>query len=122
MNKERLLKVAKALRESRAPDDFTMERFGNHCGTPACAMGHYAARRDLQRTFRFGKAYLAAPRPTLLYAKTDKCAYIDHEEVLDHFGITYGQSDQLFGPHGCGNAQTANEAANYIERFVAENS
>jgi hypothetical protein len=120
MNKERLLKVARALRESRAPDDFTMERFGNDCGTPACALGHYASRRDLQRTFRFAK-YQDIGRPTLLYAKTGRCAYVDHEEVLDHFGVSYGQCDELFGPDGCDRAMTPQQAADYIERFVAEN-
>lgn len=47
MNKERLLNVAKALRESTTPPDlFTMRFVMRECGTPACALGHYAARGD----------------------------------------------------------------------------
>lgn len=124
MNKERLLNVAKALRESPNPETFSMEFF-HRCGTPACALGHYAARADLQSTFelREGFGFQLAGKPaadTLMF---------DGEEICEHFGITQEDAYRLFRdsdddgdreiPCGCGGAQTAIEAAEWIERFVA---
>lgn len=45
-NKERLMLVVRALREDPDPENFTMWKFSK-CRTPACALGHYASRRDL---------------------------------------------------------------------------
>jgi hypothetical protein len=51
----RLLNVAKALRDAAEAKKFFCMRdiaiVRDDCGTPACALGHYAARRDLQATF-----------------------------------------------------------------------
>lgn len=113
MHKERLLNVAKALRESENPKQFSMRREMNDCGTPACAWGHYCARDDLQRTFtmdRDGYAYTA-----------DAGGFTyQHALVREHFGITEDQAVELFSQDGCGDAKTAIAAAEYIERFVAE--
>ena len=112
MNKERLLNVAQALRESPNQDRFTMRQFvyapdAEHtCGSPACALGHYAFRGDLQKTFTpdsFRTGGLACDAP----------------EVQEHFGITSRQACQLFSAAGCGEAQTTSAAAEYIEKFVA---
>ena len=111
MNKERLLNVAKACRESPNPSMFTMNRYGHNCGTPACALGHYAARGDLQDEF---------------YLSSSGC-FVAHGgggvymRTLEHFGITTDQEDELFGSEGCGCAETPEEAAKYIEQFVVEN-
>ena len=113
--KKRLLNVAKALRDDKDPEKFTMASFSN-CGTPACALGHYAARRDLQNIFRLtrgGWLGLVGKRGDL---------GIDAEEVEKHFGIDYEQSEQLFGMRGCGGAKTPLAAAEYIEQFVARQS
>lgn len=114
IKKRRLLNVAKACRESKHAADFTMERFGHVCGTPACALGNYAARRDLQDDFSLSKF------GSLRERRHRHDIGINDEPVLKHFGITNDQSDQLFGQNGCGNAMTAIQAAKYIERFVAE--
>lgn len=116
MNKERLLNVAKACRETKFPDAFTMEKFGHNCNTPACALGNYAIRDDLQSTFSLRRSGELRPRDE------DRFIGFDDDEVLDHFGLTYEQSNELFSPYGCAEAQTPNEAAEFIERFVAENS
>jgi hypothetical protein len=118
MNKKRLLNVAKALRESKNPDTFTMRCTQHTCGTPGCALGHYVARTDLQRTFKpmkrvtdpFGIAHFRYGRRTIGFS---------NEAVLKHFGITEAQHYKLFDTYGCGQAKTATEAAAYIERFVA---
>lgn len=132
---QRLLNVARALRESPEPEDFTMQYFVQSCGTPACALGHYAFRRDLQHTFKFvafiGEVWDSNARsfqPGVKYdiARVDDAhdrqssLSYDSVEVLEHFGITALESDELFGAYGCGNAQTAKRAAGYIERFAAK--
>jgi len=123
MHKERLLLVAKALRESAQPDKFAMWTY-HRCGTPACAVGHYAARRDLQDFMQ-----LAVDRDTgsLRFGVwgATKLAndYWDYNAAIcSHFDITPDQREELFGADGCGDAETANQAARYIERFVADNA
>lgn len=116
MNKERLLNVAKALRETNFSDEFTMNRFGHSCGTPACALGNYAVRRDLQSAFSLSKDGSLRRRRGRIDLG------IDDDAVLEHFGITFQQSKELFAQTGCGNAESAGEAATYIERFVAKHS
>lgn len=118
IHKKRLLNVARALRESKEPDKFTMDVFGHECGTPACALGHYASRRDLQDAFSlralpgrtYSSLFLRGGRSTIGY---------DYPEVARHFGVSKDEAKELFGFEGCGNAFTATNAAAYIERFVA---
>lgn len=121
MNTERLLKVAKALRESPKPKAFYMGKYGYTssddygygCGTPACAMGHYAARRDLQRTFKLSDDGELTDNDGMVVWHSD-------EDACQHFDITHEQALRLFdGIYGCGYAKTAKQAAKYIERFVA---
>lgn len=111
MNKHALLNVARALRESPAPNRFTMSMFGHSCGTPACALGHYAARRDLQHTFQLDSG-------ALRYADGAGGVWLNSITVREHFDLTSEQIDTLFDEHGCDNAQTAEQAALFIEYFV----
>ena len=113
MKKKRLLNVARALRESKEPDEFTMAYYGLSCGTPACALGHYAVRSDLQDEFSLDK------EGDLIDQCGELVAYSD-PSVRTHFGLTLEQADHLFSACGCGFAETALEAAEYIERWIAE--
>ncbi len=114
----RLLKVAQALRESPDPGKFTMVQFGHGCGTPACALGHYAARRDLQKTFKLNPdAY--SKNESMLVNNTGFRVGYDDTEIENHFGIDSEESDELFNGSGCDDAQTPKQAAKYIETFVA---
>jgi hypothetical protein len=115
MNKERLLNVAKALRESPKPRAFKMADF-HSCGTPHCAIGHYAARRDLQQFFQLSRKHWS-PMVGVWGATHVPCEIWPHYEA--HFGITHQQAGELFSYYGCGRAETAIAAAEYIERFVA---
>ena len=96
-----------------------MDYFGNYeartCGTPACALGNYAFRRDLQKTFRLNG------NNVLLSSGSDCFCGDPWEEVKEHFGISEKQADELFDQGGCGNAKTHLQAAKYIEEFVARN-
>lgn len=111
---DRLLNVAKALRESKTPRKFTMEFYGHDCGTPACAFGHYASRTDLQRAWKLNEdgnpVYRRGPDRDLLSG---------YDDATNHFGIDPGEADEVFGVNGCGRAKTTKSAALYIERFVA---
>lgn len=113
--KKRLLNVARALRESPAPKRFTMGQYGfdepNTCGTPACALGHYAFRTDLQKTFNLYSSWVRFKKSSEL---------VDHysPEVSKHFDLTADETEELFGGEGCGNARTVEQAATYIEGFV----
>lgn len=137
MDADRLLNVAKALRESPNPDKFDMGSYVHPCGTPSCAFGHYALRSDLQSEFTAHAAPNFWQGVDIVGGKLD-ISYAD-ERVLDHFEITENQADQLFGDPGLAkdrvmaeeipesaflslNARTANEAADWIERFVAKHS
>lgn len=121
MNKERLLNVAKSLRESPQPNVFAMHTY-HRCGTPACAVGHYAARRDLQSFMQIapesetGKLRFGVWGATRL--ATGMNAY--DSALTTHFGINSLEVDELFGADGCADARTANDAAEYIELWVAD--
>ena len=119
IEKRRLQNLVQILRDvakdKKLRDTFTMMRFGYRarenetCSTPACALGHYAVRRDVQRTFRLGKM-------GQVYVQGKPICYKLH--VTDHFGITLGQANELFESAGCNKAKTPTQAANYIEHFI----
>lgn len=127
MNKlqvKRLLNVAKALRQGYAahPLDFGMGNYANECGTPACALGHYAHRRDLQRTFQLD--YLESEHGTdgrkQVVNNGGWGIHYDSTPICKHFGINAREATELFASEGCGGAQDGYDAAKYIERFVED--
>jgi len=144
MNKrqaQRLLNVARALREYEHPERFDMgcyiytheyllrkgklKKHEDWCGTPGCALGTYASRSDLQRVLRVGSHMTfdhngdEISEPTMVLAWNPKRPHYKSIEVLDHFGINHDEAEELFSCTGCGSAQTPIEAAKYIENFVA---
>lgn len=132
-NKERLLNVVRALHEDPDPENFTMarevwggmrSRFGARpeCGTPGCAFGHYAARRDLQDAFAIDRqgAFGASIREVTFGGEFGRGVYYCSDSVARHFGLSEGEIDDLFGPDGCGGAKTSVDAADYIENWVKE--
>ena len=112
MNKERLLNVAKALRESPSPEDFDMGTYITDCGTPGCALGHYAAREDLQSLLS-----LCGNRD-IKFREGGSAWYAD-SRISEHFELGTPQLEELFDCTGCGRARTTEQAATYIEQFVA---
>lgn len=114
MEYERLLNVAKALREAPDPDKFDMSFYGHGCGAPACAVGHYAARRDLQDTFVLNKDGFVDRR----HPVGSQREAANFSDFAAHFGLSRDQTEGLFDANGCGMAETPLEAAEYIEDFV----
>ena len=97
---------------------FTMALFGysgeKECGSPACALGHYVARRDLQREFLLNRDGY----PVLCTNHRD-VSFFAFER---HFGLKPEEHEELFGPEGCNNASTPEEAAAYIVNFIKRHS
>lgn len=127
---QRLLNAARAVEEGNARD-FDMNEYANACGTPACVLGHFATRTDLQDVFELtiphGEYRTAKP---FLYSRADVRAAsavgclpeplaVTDPSVVVYFGLTRGEAMRLFGRHGCGGARTAAQAIAYIQAFVA---
>lgn len=118
MRFDRLEKLITVLQEAD-PKGFSMERFGNACGTPACVLGHYAARRDIQRSFRFLPS--DNPHPEFennITTNKWESVWHDGEEVCSHFGIDSYQAEELFGGDGCNEATTPTQAIRFITKFI----
>lgn len=125
----RLLDVARALRDaSRKGWSLEMGRYGKsqqfaegslaeyvteqNCGTPACALGHYAVRRDLQKILHLDRD------GAFVFAGLDVCASYTNRQLQEYFQLNEDESEELFSSWGCNRAQTALQAAKYIEAFV----
>lgn len=117
MKRERLLNVARALRESPKPNKFTMDMYARDCNTPACAWGHYCFRQDLQSEFQLSPA---TGLPIDIFTKNP--VTLMDSRMDEHFGLTSDQVIELFSVGGCGGAKTAIDAAEYIEEFVRRHS
>lgn len=131
---QRLMRCAKAVRQSPIPKAFTMKCFirgddwepelshgelhtKHWCGTPACVLGHYASRRDLQRAFS-----VVATRD--MHGDSFSMRYngrnvtFDSPSITNYFGVDFVQMRELFSHNGCNGATTSKQAAEYIEQFV----
>lgn len=85
----------------------------NVCPTPACILGHYASRRDLQQSFR-----LRTGRRGVWYGAAS--VGYDSPAVLKHFGITALQGVKLFSGPGCANAYNDKAAViQFLRGFIA---
>lgn len=82
------------------------------CGTPACALGHWAAANtDRWTTHILWKPLLTSVAAGVWHSSID-CAQVD-------FCLDYDEASELFGGIGCGHAKTGKQAAAYIRAFVA---
>lgn len=120
---DRLLEMADVLDAAhKRQTRFSMARFffddgevdDNQCGTPACALGHYAAatpeRWGMHKSATDGRLY---PR---LKGHAWTATVWDHTTI--DFGLTEQESSELFDGQGCGRATSPKEAATYIRNFV----
>ncbi len=134
MNKQQLKnlkKLPKVLREEAARryalgdkrkvgDAFDMENYGNEvCGTPACVLGTYAYRKDVQSAFCLRRDRVYGDIGVFVKGASE-CVSYDSEVVQKHFGIDYDEADVLFGSEGCDSAQNEEDAARFIEQFIAD--
>lgn len=122
---QRFNNMIRALEESPAPHRFTMGAYGhearansplprdqNPCGTPACVLGHYAYRTDLQSIFWLDNG-------SLMEVGGEEGVDLNAPTVLEHFGITEKEAYQIFSHVGCDRAVTAPQAVKYLRAFMA---
>lgn len=121
MNLERLKNLARALREAD-PTQFTMKRIMHACGTPACAFGTYASRRDLQDEFKLLPALTVEQDSCawlgVISARTGKHVNYGGAEAAAHFDLDIIDLELLFDAEGCGSAETPSEAADFVDKFI----
>ena len=112
MNAEKLLKLADILdaaheaHQRKGGPGYNQARYTHECGTPACALGHWAAAHPE----RFAAILRESPHISPLYL-----AELE-------FDLTHEQASELFDADGCGEATTHKQAAEYIRDFVARNT
>jgi hypothetical protein len=93
----------------------------NPCGSPACALGHYAAQ--------YPKRFVLNPNwvspitgltRAVIHLRSSENSVLSPTSsiVTEEFQITESESEELFNGGGCGEAKTAKEAAAYIRKFV----
>ena len=127
LNLSRLRNVAIALRDAAKDkllaQQFDMDRYGHAvdifskdtCGTPSCALGHYAARNDVQSFLKLNV------NGDLVYARKSKGrilgADFSDRRVRRYFGLTPTETANIFDTGGCNNAASPGWAALFIERF-----
>jgi hypothetical protein len=119
---KRLMDAANVLWASSDATSFNMRLYINSCRTPACVLGHYASWKG-QEFLKFvlpkGKN-LIADRYRPQYTKDDVLADYKDGRIARYFGIDIDDTETLFDPNGCGNAQTPWDAACYIRQFIED--
>lgn len=122
MNRENFEKLLRANREAPA-ELFDMGVFAGAptaCGTPACLFGNYALRKDLQSAFVAVPGNVLCGMGYVASTETGRPTWSDGSEVCEHFDISNGEANRLFGHNGCNDAGTDREKAlAYVEHFLA---
>lgn len=137
MNKEHMLTLLKANREMKHPERFTMGTYVHNretpyeingeesnppqewCGTPACVLGNFGAREDLQRLLCIrdeSLAFVERVERDLL----NIVSYCD-ERIASYFDLTTNECYEMFGLDGCNEAKALDAALAYVEDFIANN-
>ena len=106
-----ILDTADQLHGQRGEPTYDQQRMTHPCGTPACALGHWAeARRDLWTID------VSLGAPLYVHRQTQTYGYV--EGAVEDFALTEDDAEELFGEKGCGGAKTAMQASAYIREFV----
>jgi len=112
----RLLKLAKildkadALHEKHREPTYEQDKYISHCGTPGCALGHWAFNN--KKRWYYSRIYKMVG---LRRGGSKGYGYFD---AIKEFSITSEERDKLFSGFGCNRATTAKQAARYIRKFV----
>lgn len=115
MNKKQIKNVIRALKETPHKDRFDMASWAHPCGTPACAIGNYAQRTDLQDTFCLRAGDWGGMN--LINTVDDTVAHLE-DEVAEHFDLSEEEAEMLFGQQGCGGATTTEQAIEFLEWYL----
>lgn len=103
----KILDTADAVHKKRGEPTYFQGAYEYHdmengCKTPLCAWGHYAA---------------ATPRLDGWSSKGGGALL--KTNIAYEFSLNKAEEHKIFGFSGCGGANTAKQAANYIRSFVA---
>jgi hypothetical protein len=102
---------------------YRQQVFAHACGTPACALGHYAYNTPTRWGWSENGLRGALDFAFLLQVPVS----VDGQQhfltgtwkqTMHEFAITFAECLELFDTRGCGDAQNAKEAAKYIRNFV----
>lgn len=101
----KILDTADALHRKRKEPAYSQENWTHPCGTPACALGHYAAHTPSRWFFEHGFPKI-------------KAGIGGSWAATEEFGLSDDNVAEIFSSRGCGGAKTAKQAAKYIRAFV----
>ena len=101
-----ILQVADEVHVHRREPTYDQQKYTHACGTPACALGHWAAANPESWVFECG----------VPVGRTNGSRW--NQAAID-FHLSSQEYEELFGPFGCGLPKTAKSAASYIREFVA---
>ena len=98
-----------------------MNNYVHACGTPACVLGYFASRVDLQRKFVLAKN--AQGYMTCQLRVQDHDYPVDYEDtqVLGYFGINREQAEYLFGGGYPNDGKTPAQMRRKIRKFIDKN-
>lgn len=108
MNATKLLALADLLeaRQGLSPD-YDQTVFTHSCGTPACALGHWACAHPDTWGWKDGIPFLrSSPECSVFRAATLE------------FEVSFAEALLLFGSTPCVLRDTAEQAATFIRKFV----
>lgn len=130
----RLLELADVLdtaderHHAKGEPKYLQAMYRHKCGTPACAMGHYAANFSerikwastvLPRYIEYIRAREVSFNLDVPAFKILGGEWVSGTSAAVHeFCLTPEEGVELFGGTGCGGARSARAAAKYIRTFV----
>lgn len=102
-----ILDVADAQHRKLREKTYSQLSFTHPCGTPACALGHYATNNRRRGWSVEGGCVVYGGRMLTEYTKVEQ-----------EFEVSRNDCKELFSAEGCGNSKTAKQAAKYLRKFV----
>lgn len=120
----RLLRLADILskvdkqHEKKDEPAYYQGAFVHECGTPACALGHYAhATPERWKIVKYSATdYEYYDDPKLRHESSGNVFY----DAKKEFCLSDREADRLFDSEGCGEALNGKEAAAFIRKFVKD--
>lgn len=111
----KLLEVADERHRAKNEPAYKQHLLVHNCGSPGCAIGHYAAANKARGwAIKRDKTY----REMRVVIKRKGLLGICDPRVQKEFAISAAEASELFSATGCDGAPTASAAAAYIRMFV----
>lgn len=108
-----ILDTADQAHAEKGEPTYYQPKFAHECGTPACALGHWAFNNRKRWTWKNTDSGVICRRKN-----SPGTGLFESAE----FDLNVYQANELFGNSGCGEAKHAQDAATYIREFVKNRS